>query len=119
MGCWYRVDDKRARDRRQKAIALSSVQPAAPALQVDPVLRQKVWAHLTTLAHTHGQYLHTLKLNSVHLMDAELFFIYMYPGKTVIITTHYIEEARGADRVGFMRAGRYLLDCCSVQGLLL
>ena len=43
----------------------------------------------------------------LHLMDAELSFIFLYPGKTVIITTHYIEEARGADRVGFMRAGRF------------
>ena len=53
-------------------------------LQVDPVLRQKVWQHLTTLTR--------------------------FKGKTVIITTHYIEEARGADRVGFMRGGRLLAE---------
>ena len=52
--------------------------------QVDPVLRQKVWQHLTTLTRLKG--------------------------KTVIITTHYIEEARGADRVGFMRGGRLLAE---------
>ena len=52
--------------------------------QVDPVLRQKVWNHLTTLTRSKG--------------------------KTVIITTHYIDEARGADRVGFMRGGRLLAE---------
>ena len=48
------------------------------------MLRQKVWQHLTTLTR--------------------------FKGKTVIITTHYIEEARGADRVGFMRGGRLLAE---------
>ena len=51
---------------------------------MDPVLRQKVWQHLNTLTR--------------------------FKGKTVIITTHYIEEARGADRVGFMRGGRLLAE---------
>ena len=55
-----------------------------PTVGVDPVLRQKVWQHLTTLTKSKG--------------------------KTVIITTHYIEEARGADRVGFMRGGRLLAE---------
>jgi len=55
-----------------------------PTVGVDPVLRQKVWQHLKTLTKSKG--------------------------KTVIITTHYIEEARGADRVGFMRGGRLLAE---------
>jgi len=63
-----------------------------PTVGVDPLLREKVWNHLIQLAHTHG--------------------------KTVIITTHYIEEARGADRVGFMRAGRLLAEA-SPSSLLL
>ena len=29
---------------------------------------------------------------------------------TTIITTHYVDEARGANRVGFLRAGRLLAE---------
>ena len=46
------------------------------------MLRQKVWKHLTDLTRSKG--------------------------KTVIITTHYIEEARDANMVGIMRNGRLL-----------
>ena len=53
-----------------------------PTVGVDPVLRQKVWQHLKTLTKSKG--------------------------KTVIITTHYIEEARDAHMVGIMRDGRLL-----------
>ncbi len=31
-------------------------------------------------------------------------------GKTVIITTHYIEESRQADCIGFMRSGKLLAE---------
>ena len=48
------------------------------------MLRKKIWNHL----------LHLSKENN----------------KTIIITTHYIEEAKQADRVGFMRAGRLLAE---------
>ena len=51
---------------------------------MDPLLRQKIWAHLLQLA----------KVGS----------------KTIIITTHYIEEARHASRVGLMRSGRLLAE---------
>ncbi|XP_070203140.1 ABC transporter G family member 20-like [Littorina saxatilis] len=50
-----------------------------PTVGVDPVLREKIWEHLLEIAQS-----------------------------TIIITTHYIEEARQADRVGLMRAGRML-----------
>ncbi len=50
-----------------------------PTVGVDPLLRLKIWDHLRDIAAT---------------------------GVTVIITTHYIEEARQADKVGLMRDGR-------------
>lgn len=52
-----------------------------PTVGVDPTLRAKIWVYLRRLASQ---------------------------GTTVIITTHYIEEARQADVVGFMRQGRML-----------
>jgi ABC-type multidrug transport system ATPase subunit/ABC-type multidrug transport system permease subunit len=55
-----------------------------PTVGVDPMLRQNIWKHL----------LHLSQVNN----------------KTIIITTHYIEEARQANMVGFMRAGRLLAE---------
>jgi hypothetical protein len=51
-------------------------------LGVDPKLRAKIWNHLVELSSN---------------------------GITIIITTHYIEEARQAHMVGFMRKG-FILD---------
>lgn len=53
-----------------------------PTVGVDPLLRSKIWAKLVEM---------TIKLKT-----------------TIIITTHYIEEARHADSVGFMISGRIL-----------
>ena len=55
-----------------------------PTVGVDPLLRQSIWEHLVRLAH-----------------ETSL---------TVIITTHYIEEARQANTVGLMRFGRILVE---------
>jgi len=55
-----------------------------PTVGVDPLLRQSIWQHLVTLTQTE-------KI-------------------TVIITTHYIEEARQAHYVGLMRQGRLLAE---------
>eukprot|EP00117_Sycon_ciliatum_P049119 scpid21523/ scgid0343/ ABC transporter G family member 23; ABC transporter ABCG.23 len=55
-----------------------------PTVGVDPVLRARIWQHLRELV-ADGQ-------------------------TTVIITTHYIEEARQADMVAMMRAGRLLAE---------
>lgn len=55
-----------------------------PTVGVDPLLRQGIWKHLVTLAQRE-------KI-------------------TVIITTHYIEEARQANVVGLMRQGRLLAE---------
>lgn len=51
---------------------------------MDPLLRQSIWKHLVTLAQSE-------KI-------------------TVVITTHYIEEARQANVVGLMRHGKLLAE---------
>ncbi|XP_022701989.1 ABC transporter G family member 20-like isoform X5 [Varroa jacobsoni] len=53
-----------------------------PTVGVDPLLRQAIWNYLVTLTREQGM--------------------------TVIVTTHYIEEARQANIVGLMRSGRML-----------
>ena len=50
---------------------------------VDPELRARLWDHLRTIADG---------------------------GTTVILTTHYIDEAAQADAVGLMRNGRLLAE---------
>ncbi|KAF5896629.1 ABC transporter G family member 23-like isoform X2, partial [Clarias magur] len=55
-----------------------------PTVGVDPVLRSKIWQHLVEIVKG-GQV-------------------------SVIITTHYIEEARQANMVGLMRNGRLLAE---------
>ncbi|EGD77792.1 hypothetical protein PTSG_08882 [Salpingoeca rosetta] len=56
-----------------------------PTVGVDPILRARLWQHLTEL--TNGP-----------------------SPTTVLITTHYIEEARQAMYVGMMRGGRLLAE---------
>lgn len=55
-----------------------------PTVGVDPVLRQTIWDYLVSLSK-----------------EQRL---------TVIITTHYIEEARAANVVGLMRYGKLLVE---------
>ncbi|XP_012268865.1 ABC transporter G family member 23 [Athalia rosae] len=55
-----------------------------PTVGVDPVLRQSIWDHL------------------VHITKDG--------NKTVIITTHYIEETRQAGMIGLMRGGKFLAE---------
>ncbi|XP_059488406.1 ABC transporter G family member 23-like [Neocloeon triangulifer] len=55
-----------------------------PTVGVDPVLRQNIWEHLIAITKDGN--------------------------KTVIITTHYIEEARQAHAIGLMRGGRLLAE---------
>ncbi|XP_028845896.1 ABC transporter G family member 23 [Denticeps clupeoides] len=55
-----------------------------PTVGVDPVLRAKIWQHLVEIVR-----------------DGQV---------SVIITTHYIEEARQANTVGLMRNGRLLAE---------
>nr|WAB24462.1 ATP-binding cassette sub-family H member 1 [Henosepilachna vigintioctopunctata] len=55
-----------------------------PTVGVDPLLRQSIWSHLVQITK-----------------DGH---------KTVIITTHYIEEARQAHTIGLMRSGKLLAE---------
>jgi len=52
-----------------------------PTVGVDPLVRARIWSHLQSLSLS---------------------------GVTIIITTHYVEEARDANTVGIMRDGRLL-----------
>ncbi|KAF0735964.1 ABC transporter G family member 23-like, partial [Aphis craccivora] len=54
-----------------------------PTVGLDPILSEKIWLHLSDLSSE---------------------------GKTIIITTHYIEEARRAHTVGMMRSGIILSE---------
>lgn len=55
-----------------------------PTVGVDPILRQRIWKILENLA----------KKEQI----------------TIIITTHYIEETKSSDLVGFMRKGEILIE---------
>ncbi|CAH2004702.1 unnamed protein product [Acanthoscelides obtectus] len=55
-----------------------------PTVGVDPLLRQSIWNHLVQITKDGN--------------------------KTVIITTHYIEEARQAHSIGLMRSGKLLAE---------
>uniref|UniRef100_A0A146KR47 ABC transporter G family member 23 n=2 Tax=Lygus hesperus TaxID=30085 RepID=A0A146KR47_LYGHE len=55
-----------------------------PTCGVDPLLSHSIWQHLMALSRNYK--------------------------KTIIITTHYIEEARQADRIGLMRGGEILAE---------
>ena len=54
-----------------------------PTVGVDPELRARIWEHLQEIATN---------------------------GTSIIITTHYIDEAAQADAVGLMRNGRLLAE---------
>uniref|UniRef100_A0A0N8DDQ0 ABC transporter G family member n=1 Tax=Daphnia magna TaxID=35525 RepID=A0A0N8DDQ0_9CRUS len=55
-----------------------------PTVGVDPLLSHSIWNHLVRQSTEHG--------------------------RTVIVTTHYIEEARQAHTIGMMRSGRLLVQ---------
>ncbi|XP_076173781.1 ABC transporter G family member 20 [Ptiloglossa arizonensis] len=55
-----------------------------PTVGLDPVLRDNIWNHLMKITREEGV--------------------------TVIITTHYIEEAKNADKIGLMRNGKLLAE---------
>ena len=58
-----------------------------PTVGVDPLLRRCIWNHLLEISRSSSQI-----------------------STTIVITTHYIEEARQADVVGMMRFGRLLAE---------
>ncbi|XP_063989442.1 ABC transporter G family member 23 isoform X2 [Diachasmimorpha longicaudata] len=55
-----------------------------PTVGVDPVLRQNIWDHLVQLTKDGS--------------------------KTIIITTHYIDETKQATTIGLMRGGKFLAE---------
>ncbi|CAH1102722.1 unnamed protein product [Psylliodes chrysocephalus] len=55
-----------------------------PTVGLDPVMREKIWNHLYEITRSEKT--------------------------SVIITTHYVEECRNVDTVGFMRKGRLLAE---------
>ncbi|XP_056637728.1 uncharacterized protein LOC130445863 [Diorhabda sublineata] len=55
-----------------------------PTVGVDPVLRDRIWQHLVNITNRENT--------------------------SVIITTHYIEECRQANKIGLMREGRLLAE---------
>ncbi|XP_011307480.1 ABC transporter G family member 20 [Fopius arisanus] len=55
-----------------------------PTVGLDPLLRENIWNFLVNLARSSGT--------------------------TIIITTHYIEEAKEADKIGLLRCGRLLAE---------
>jgi len=59
-----------------------------PTVGVDPELRARIWQHLRSIT---------------------------VDGTTVILTTHYIDEAGKADRVGLMRNGRLLAEKSPIE----
>ncbi|XP_034939310.1 ABC transporter G family member 23 [Chelonus insularis] len=55
-----------------------------PTVGIDPVLRQSIWDHLVSITKDGS--------------------------RTIIITTHYIEETRQASMIGLMRGGKFLAE---------
>ncbi|OXA63737.1 ABC transporter G family member 23 [Folsomia candida] len=55
-----------------------------PCVGLDPVLRQRIWKYLHEICRDHGT--------------------------SIIISTHYIEETKFCQKVGFMRGGRLLAE---------
>ncbi|XP_039306892.1 ABC transporter G family member 23 isoform X2 [Solenopsis invicta] len=55
-----------------------------PTVGLDPILREDIWAYLIKLTQQEGV--------------------------TVLMTTHYIEEAKDANKIGFLRRGKLLAE---------
>lgn len=81
-----------------------------PTVGCDPITCEAILSYLTSLK--------SRKVSTSAWLSFELFR--PFEQATIIITTHYIEEARRCDAVGFMREGRILLEGnpYSLMGLL-
>ena len=66
-----------------------------PTVGVDPLLRRCIWNHLLEISR--------LSASPIAGNASQI-------STTIVITTHYIEEARQADVVGMMRSGRLLAE---------
>ena len=71
---------------------------------VDPLLRTSIWNHLVEMSATNK----SLSASETKLANVNGGTSPAARGTTIVITTHYIEEARQANRVGMMRFGKLL-----------
>ncbi|KAG5898814.1 hypothetical protein JTB14_011024 [Gonioctena quinquepunctata] len=84
------VGDCSGGEKRRLSFALALVHNPAllildePSVGVDPILRERIWNYLTE----------TCRNNKT----------------SILITTHYIEESRQANRIGFLREGKLLVE---------
>ncbi|KAL6262617.1 hypothetical protein P5V15_005410 [Pogonomyrmex californicus] len=60
-----------------------------PTVGLDPILRENIWAYLIKITRDEGT--------------------------TVLITTHYIEEAKDANKIGLMRDGKLLAESAPLK----
>ncbi|KAH0950241.1 hypothetical protein HN011_009186 [Eciton burchellii] len=60
-----------------------------PTVGLDPILREKIWAHFVKITREENV--------------------------TILITTHYIDEAKDADKIGLMRCGKLLTESSPQQ----
>ena len=70
---------------------------------MDPLLRTSIWNHLVEMSATNK----SLSASETKLANVN-GGASPARGTTIVITTHYIEEARQANRVGMMRFGKLL-----------
>ena len=70
-----------------------------PTVGLDSMLRNKIWFFLENICQQNGCIYFFIELKK---------FISYFTGNTVIITTHYIEEAKRASTVAFMKSGAIL-----------
>lgn len=75
-----------------------------PTVGVDPLLRTSIWDHLLELSSPNNN--GSNGGNAVVNGSAAASKVKC----TIVITTHYIEEARQAHRVGMMRFGKMLAE---------
>ena len=91
----HRVDNCSGGQKRRLSLAVALMHYPdllvldEPTVGVDPILRQKIWFYLKSLAINHM--------------------------KTILVTTHFIEETSFADKIGFLRNGKVLAEDSQVN----
>eukprot|EP00093_Oithona_nana_P000586 00586.XXX_2380_746_1 [CDS] Oithona nana genome sequencing. len=91
----HRVDNCSGGQKRRLSLAVALMHYPdllvldEPTVGIDPILRQKIWFYLKSLAMNHM--------------------------KTILVTTHFIEETSFADKIGFLRNGKLLAEDSQVN----
>ena len=80
-----------------------------PTVGVDSILRCRIWSYLESIAKNYG--------TACEWCEFAKRINTCFKGTTIIITTHYIEEAKNANMVGFISKG-LLLKQADPQQLL-